>query len=167
VSAGWVIGLLLGLALAVFLISVATVAANELLGGTARAALCLCLVAGVFGRAWWQRHQERRAAGELRRWELTAGWEPAAAPWPWHELVRWPDSVQVLRAYTKGVEGFPVRTGEHLRGDIPPWTVIGNELFLFVPLERPLRPRDLEGAADQAIRVVRLLHLPVEVGEDG
>lgn len=195
--------------------------------------------------AWWS-HRERRAAREVARWVATDGWEPVPPrPWPWRELVWSADTVTVLRAYTKRVDGFPVVTGElsfvdsalgaavdrlagyaafavvtlpqpapsmavrvhrnprgrragddefrrrfrpvgaeshrldnpelraaHVRGDVPPWTLIEDELFVFVPLDRPLRPGDLEETVRRAIRVVRLLdvgadELAVEVGENG
>jgi len=59
-----------------------------------------------------------------------------------------------------------------VRGDIPPWTLIEDELFAFVPLDRPLRPRDLEETVRKTIRIVRLLdvgadELAVEIGQDG
>jgi hypothetical protein len=62
--------------------------------------------------------------------------------------------------------GDPELRAAHVRGDIPPWTLLEDELFVFVPLDGPLRPHDLEEATRRAIRVVCLLGLPVEVGED-
>jgi len=244
-SALLLVGAIIAPALACGLLSAATVAVNKLFGGAARPVIFFLLVGVVFARSWWRRRRQRRADSELRHWEGTAGWEPATRSWPWEQLVRFADTVQVLRAYAKRVDGFPVVTGEltfvddglgttvdrragqaafavvtlprpapsmavrvyrnplrrregddefrrrfrpvgtvshrldnpelqaaHVRGDIPPWTLIEDELFVFVPLDGPLRPRDLEEAVRKAIRVVRLLDVgadesAVEVGEDG
>jgi hypothetical protein len=233
-------GLLGGLLLAVVVLRVAALALHELSGGIGLLVVIGAISVAGFGRAYWQSRRKQRAEGELRHWERTAGWEPAAWRWPWQSLVRWPDTVTVLRAYAKRVDGFPVRAGllefddnglgttvdrrsgraafaivtlprpapsmgvrvhrgpgrlragedeflhrfqpvgtdtarlsnprlraAQLSGDIPPWTVIGDELFLFVPLSGPLRPRDLADAVRRAILVVHLLELPVEVGEHG
>ena len=233
-------GMIIAPLLACALLSVLVVAANELFGSAVRPITCGIFVGGVFVHLWWRRRRERRAAGEMAGWVATGGWEPASPrPWPWQGLVRWPDTVTVLRAYAKRVEGFPIVTGElefrddglgtsvdrrdgraafavvalpqpapsmavrvyrnplrregddeferrfrpvgaeshrldspelraaHVRGDIPPWTLIEDELFVFVPLDTPLRPRDLEEAVRKAIRVVHLLGLAVEISEDG
>ncbi|RSM58441.1 hypothetical protein DMB66_29710 [Actinoplanes sp. ATCC 53533] len=240
-------GMIIAPLLACGLLSVLVVAANEVFGAAVRPVTCGIFVGCVFVHFWWRRRREQRAAREVAGWVATGGWEPVSPrPWPWQGLVRWADTVTVLRAYAKRVEGFPVVTGElefsdnglgtsvdrrdgraafavvtlpqpapsmavrahrnavrrgegdddefrrrfrpvgaeshrldnpelraaHVRGDIPPWTLIEDELFVFVPLDRPLRPRDLEEAARKAIRVVRLLdvgadELAVEVGEDG
>jgi hypothetical protein len=61
----------------------------------------------------------------------------------------------------------PELRAAHVRGEIPPWTLIEDELFAFVPLTAPLRPEHLEDAARRAIRVVHLFGLAVEVGEHG
>ena len=233
-------GMVFGLLVTLFLLRVALFALSEVLGGIGFPVIVGIISVTAFGRAYLQGRRRQRATDELRHWERTAGWEPAAWRWPWQSLVRWPDTVTVLRAYAKRVDGFPVRTGllefddnglgttvdrrsgraafaivalprpvpsmgvrvyrlpgrlrdgedeflhrfqpigpdterlgdpqlraAHLRGDIPPWTVIGDELFAFVPLDAPLRPDDLEETVRKAIRVVRLLGLTVEVGEHG
>lgn len=243
-------GLIIGLLLALVLLRIAAFTVDELFGGVGFLVV-VTVIGGVAAvRAWLRSSRGLRAHDELRHWERTAGWEPAAWRWPWQGLVRWAETVTVLRAYAKRVEGFPVRVGElefddnglgtavdrrsgraafaivglarpvpsmgvrvrrqpprlragedefrhrfapvgldadrladpalraaHVRGDIPPWTAIGDELFVFVPLDGPLRPRDLDEAARRAILAVRLLKLdaggsavagsPVEVGEDG
>jgi hypothetical protein len=62
----------------------------------------------------------------------------------------------------------PALRDAHVHGDVPPWTLVDDELFAFVPLDGPLRPIDLEETARRAVRVVSLLGLAaVEVGEDG
>ncbi|MEU8231566.1 hypothetical protein AB0C12_18440 [Actinoplanes sp. NPDC048967] len=233
-------GLVFGLLLAYVVLRVAALALNDLFGGIGFLVVIAAVSLAAFARAYRLGRRKQRAADELRHWERTAGWEPAAWRWPWQSLVRWPDTVTVLRAYAKRVDGFPVRTGllefddnglgttvdrrsgraafaivalprpvpsmgvrvhrlpgrlrdgedeflhrfqpvgadtdrlgdpllraAHLRGDIPPWTVVDDELFAFVPLDAPLRPRDLEETVRKAILVVRLLGLAVEVGEHG
>lgn len=236
----WIGGLIAGGLLAIFLVRVALAALGDLTDGVG----CLALVAVALGvwaaRAWSRRRRHRRAVRELAGWTGTGGWEPALPrPWPWQDLVRWPDTVTVLRAYRKRVEGFAVVTGElaftenglgatvdrrdghaafavvslpqpapsmavrlhrtparprrgedefrrrfvvvgagspgpalrdaHVRDEVPPWTLRGDELFAFVPLDGPLRPGDLEQTARRTIHVLRLLGPlpPVEVGEDG
>ncbi|MEU8610290.1 hypothetical protein AB0C29_20095 [Actinoplanes sp. NPDC048791] len=233
-------GMVFGLLIAVVLLRVAMLALSDVFGGIGFLVVIGVISVTAIGRASLQGRRRQRAADELRHWERTAGWEPAPWRWPWQSLVRWPETVTVLRAYAKRVDGFAVRTGllefddnglgttvdrrsgraafaivalprpvpsmgvrvhrlpgrlrdgedeflhrfqpvgadterlgdpllraAHLRGDIPPWTVIGEELFAFVPLDAPLRPDDLEKAVGKAIRVVRLLGLAVEVGEHG
>jgi hypothetical protein len=240
VSALLVGGMVVGLLLAFVVLRVAVFALNDVFGGIGFLVVIGLIGVAAFGRAHRQGRRKQRAADELRHWERTAGWEPAAWRWPWQSLVRWPETVTVLRAYAKRVDGFPVRTGllefddnglgttvdrrsgraafaivalprpvpsmgvrihrlpgrlrdgedeflhrfqavgpdterlgdpqlraAHLRGEIPPWTVNGDELFAFVPLDAPLRPHDLEETVRKAIRVVRLLGLTVEVGEHG
>jgi hypothetical protein len=239
-------GCLLALPVLIGLLSLTVVGLNHLLGRSVRPVTCLVFVVVVAAVPGLRAHRQLRAAGAMAGWVATGGWEPVVdRPWPWQGLVRWPDTVTVLRAYGKRVEGFPVVTGElrfqdnglgtsvdrrdgraafavvtlpqpapsmavrvhreparrrrgedefrrrfhpvgadshrldrpelraaHVRGDIPPWTLLDDELFAFVPLTGPLRPDDLEETARRAIRVVLLLDvgvdgLAVEVGEDG
>jgi hypothetical protein len=50
-----------------------------------------------------------------------------------------------------------------VNGDIPLWTVIGRDLFAFVPLAGPATPAAVDLAVERTLRVVRLM----EFGPDG
>ena len=218
-----VFGLFGAVVLVLTLFQVGMMAVNDLVGFPGQLALWGGLLAFVVARHLLRARRARQAARELKQWEQTAGWEPAVWRWPWQALVRWPDTVTVLRAYQKGAlrvgelvfadnglgatvdrragrAAFAIvtlpqpvppravrvrrtvprlRAGEdpfdhrfqpvgeisaglraaHLAGEIPPWTVTGDELFVFVPLDGPLRPRDLEETARRAQRVVSHLDM--------
>jgi hypothetical protein len=220
-------GFAMGLLLVIIVFRVGLAALGEQVGLAGVLVFVGVCLTGAAIRARFHSLRDRRAARELAHWEQTAGWEPTAWRWPWQPLVRWPDTVTVLRAYQKKVDGSPVRTGEltfednglgraidrragraafaivtlprpgpsravrvfrdvpprrpqedpfehrfqpvgldqvgpelraaHVNGEIPPWTAVGDELFVFLPLDGPLRPADLEEAARSAIRVVSRL----------
>src|SRR3954451_5427004 len=108
----WLGALIGGGLLGLFLLQVALVAVADLTGGAGFVALIVAVLVAVATRAWWRRRRQRRAAHELAEWTGAGGWEPVVPrPWPWRELVRWAETVTVLRAYAKRVEGFPVVAG--------------------------------------------------------
>jgi hypothetical protein len=51
----------------------------------------------------------------------------------------------------------------HLRRDIPPWTIVGSELVTITSSHGPLTPRKLKLATRQALRIIQLLGLDVDV----
>jgi hypothetical protein len=57
----------------------------------------------------------------------------------------------------------PELRAAHLNGDVPLWTVIGRDLFAFVPLDGPATPDAVDLAVERTLRVVRLM----EFGPDG
>ncbi|WP_148308168.1 hypothetical protein [Actinoplanes friuliensis] len=82
---------------------VALLAFSDVAGGWAD-----LLLFGVIGLAatavwWWRQRIRRRAAQAIEQWERTAGWEPVllGQRWPWVDMVRWAETVTVLRAYRK------------------------------------------------------------------
>jgi hypothetical protein len=214
------LGLFGGLVLVLTVVQVGLMAVNDLFGFPGAPVLFGGLLAYPAARHLLRARRARRAARELEHWEQTAGWEPAAWRWPWQPLVRWPETVTVLRAYRKGdvrvgelvfddnglgatvdrragraafaivtlpqprpsmsvrvrrgnsdrrngEEAFehrfhpvgltdvsPALRAAHLADEIPPWTVVADELFVFVPLDGPLRPHDFEETARKARLVV-------------
>lgn len=50
----------------------------------------------------------------------------------------------------------------HVNSEIPPWTLLGGELFTIVSLDGPATPAAMESAAAGALRVVKLLDLRAE-----
>lgn len=213
-------GFLIGLFLLVLVARVGLIALGEQTGFVGVLVLFAGWISVLAVRARLRARREGRAAADLAHWEQTAGWEPTAWRWPWQSLVRWPDTVTVLRAYQKqqvrvgeltfddnglgdtvdrraGRAAFAIVTlphphpsmavrarrnapkvqeregafeyrfltlgpteispalrAAHLADEVPPWTVTGDELFVFVPLDGPLRPHDLEEAARRAQLVV-------------
>ncbi|MFI5930972.1 hypothetical protein [Actinoplanes sp. NPDC051494] len=47
----------------------------------------------------------------------------------------------------------------HVENTIPPWTILGDELFAFARLTEPVRPRHIQDLAQRAAWVVQLLLL--------
>jgi hypothetical protein len=71
------------------------------------------------------------------------------------------------RFETRGFDSYRLDSSElraaHVNGDVPLWTVIGRDLFAFVPLSRPPTPDAVDLAVQRTLRVVRLM----EFGPDG
>jgi hypothetical protein len=71
------------------------------------------------------------------------------------------------RFETRGFDSYrlddPEFRAAHVNGDVPLWTVIGRDLFAFVPLDRPATPAAVDLAMERTLRVVRLM----EFGPDG
>jgi hypothetical protein len=64
---------------------------------------------------------------------------------------------------------FEARLDEHLRrahvdGEVPPWNIVGDELFTIAALRGPLLPQHLERAVSGATRAVHLLGLDEHAG---
>lgn len=51
----------------------------------------------------------------------------------------------------------PALRDAHLAGRVPPWTIVGDELYAVVASRLPLRPARVVAAAEQALYLVRLL----------
>ncbi len=45
----------------------------------------------------------------------------------------------------------------HVNSEIPPWTLLGGELFTIVSMDKPATPAAMESAATDALRVVELI----------
>ncbi|MGW4944743.1 hypothetical protein ACWEOZ_24495 [Actinoplanes sp. NPDC004185] len=152
IDALFVGGLVFGLLLTFVLLRVALFALSGVFGGIGFLVMIGAISVAVFGRAYLRGRRKQRAADELQHWERTAGWEPAVWRWPWQSLVRWPDTVTVLRAYAKRVDGFPVRTGLLEFDDNGLGTTVdrraGRAAFAIVALPRPI--------ASMGVRVHRI-----------
>jgi hypothetical protein len=55
----------------------------------------------------------------------------------------------------------PALRAAQVSAEIPPWTLIDDQLFAFVPLDTPLTPRAVEDAVDRTLQVLHLLRVDV------
>ena len=138
----WVGGLIAGGLVGLILLRVAVAALGDLTDGVG----CVVLIVAALGvwaaKAGLRRRRHRRAVRDLAGWIGAGGWEPVTSrPWPWRELVRWPDTVTVLRAYRRRVEGFVVVTGELAFTENGPGATVdrrdGHAAFAVVTLPQP------------------------------